>query len=246
MATPFSSIDGRGAGGVAVMAGPVNPIDPSAPSKTCLKISALKSPILIFLFFHKAIRSELDGLHRAAIAFATTGGDIKPLLERYHLFRSIYKHHCNAEDEVIFPALDIRVKNVARTYSLEHEGESVLFDQLFELLNSSMQNEESYRRELASRTGALQTSIDQHMSKEEEQVFPLLIEKFSLEEQASLAWQFLCSIPVNMMTEFLPWLSSSISSDEHQDMHKCLSKIIPEEKLLQQVIFSWMKGGKIV
>lgn len=73
--------------------------------------------------------------------------------------------------QVIFPALDIRVKNVARTYSLEHEGESVLFDQLFELLNSNMQNEESYRRELASCTGALQTSISQHMSKEEEQVF---------------------------------------------------------------------------
>lgn len=62
------------------------------------------------------------------------------------------------------------MKNVARTYSLEHEGESVLFDQLFQLLNSSMRNEESYRRELASRTGALQTSITQHMSKEEEQV----------------------------------------------------------------------------
>lgn len=67
------------------------------------------------------------------------------------------------------------------------------------------------------------------------QVFPLLIEKFSFEEQASLVWQFLCSIPVNMMAEFLPWLSSSISPDEHQDMHKCLRKIVPEEKLLQQV-----------
>ena len=79
----------------------------------------------------------------------------------------------------------------------------------------------------------------------------MLIEKFSLEEQASLAWQFLCSIPVNMMTEFLPWLSSSISSDEHQDMHKCLSKIIPEEKLLQQVRlylavnFFWMDLNKL-
>ena len=62
------------------------------------------------------------------------------------------------------------MKNVARTYSLEHEGESVLFDQLFELLDLNMQSEEIYRRELASRTGALQTSIDQHMSKEEEQV----------------------------------------------------------------------------
>lgn len=72
--------------------------------------------------------------------------------------------------QVIFPALDIRVKNVARTYSLEHEGESVIFDQLFTLLDSDMQNEESFRRELASCTGALQTSINQHMSKEEEQV----------------------------------------------------------------------------
>ncbi|XVE99131.1 hypothetical protein REPUB_Repub03eG0170900 [Reevesia pubescens] len=64
-------------------------------------------------------------------------------------------------------ALDIRVKNVAPTYSVEHEGESVLFDQLFALLNSDMQNEESYRRVLASYTGALHTSVTQHMSKEE-------------------------------------------------------------------------------
>jgi len=63
----------------------------------------------------------------------------------------------------------------------------------------------------------------------------LLIEKYSFEEQAFLVWQFLCSIPVNMMTEFLPWLSSSISTDEQQDMHMCLYKIIPEEKLLRQV-----------
>lgn len=62
------------------------------------------------------------------------------------------------------------MKNVARTYSLEHEGESILFDQLFELLEKDMKNEESYKKELASCTGALRTSISQHMSKEEEQV----------------------------------------------------------------------------
>lgn len=100
MGTPFAGVDGGGGGGVAVMSGPVNPIDPSTPSKTSVKNSALKSPILIFLFFHKAIRSELDGLHCAAMNFATAGGDIKPLLRKYHFFCAIYKHHCNAEDEV--------------------------------------------------------------------------------------------------------------------------------------------------
>ncbi|KAL9262924.1 Zinc finger protein BRUTUS-like protein [Drosera capensis] len=249
MATPMAGRDGGGGGGVAVMVnGVVDSGTASSPAtpKSYVVNSVSKSPILIFLFFHKAIRIELDCLHRSAVAFAThRQSEIQPLLERYRFLRAIYKHHCHAEDEVIFPALDIRVKNVARTYSLEHEGEGVLFDQLFELLNSNMQTKESYRRELASCTGALQTSISQHMFKEEEQVFPLLIEKFSFEEQASLVWQFLCSIPVNMMVEFLPWLSSSVSADEHQDMRKCLKRIIPNETLLHQVIFTWMDGVKL-
>ncbi|GMJ10846.1 BRUTUS, embryo defective 2454 [Hibiscus trionum] len=202
------------------------------------------SPILIFLLFHKAVRNELDALHRLALAFATGNSvDIQSMFQRYGFFRSIYRQHSVAEDEVIFPALDIRVKNVAKTYSLEHKGENTLFDHLFELLKSYMEDDESFPKELASCTGALQTSISQHMAKEEEQVFPLLIQKFSLEEQASLVWQFLCSIPVNMVAQFLPWLSSFLSPDEYQDMQKCLSKIVPEEKLLQQVIFTWMEGG---
>lgn len=74
---------------------------------------------------------------------------------------------------MIFPALDNRVKNVVRTYSLEHKGESDLFDQLFDLLHSDMRNDDddSFRRQLSSCTGAIQTCLSQHMSKEEEQVF---------------------------------------------------------------------------
>ncbi|XP_020532353.1 zinc finger protein BRUTUS isoform X1 [Jatropha curcas] len=236
MATPLPELQ-RGEG--MILSSAVKNVE----AKGCLESNEQKSPILIFLYFHKAIRNELDSLHRLAMAFATGQTvDVESLFERYRFLRLIYKHHCNAEDEVIFPALDIRVKNVAQTYSLEHKGESSLFDQLFELLNSYTQDDESFPRELASCTGALQTSLSQHMAKEEEQVFPLLIEKFSLEEQASLIWQFVCSIPVNIMSELMPWLASSISPIESQDMQKCLSKIIPEEKLLQQVVFTWIRG----
>ena len=62
---------------------------------------------------------------------------------------------------------------MATTYFLEHEGESVLFCQLFELLNSNGLEEGSYKRELSSRVKALQISICQHMFKEEEQVIVL-------------------------------------------------------------------------
>lgn len=115
MAAPLTGLQHRdGVGGVAVMAGPLNQSTSNnnsnkQPSSSCNCVknnSALKrSPILIFLFFHKAIRTELEGLHRAAMAFANNqenhgNDDINPLLRRCHFLRSIYKHHCNAEDEV--------------------------------------------------------------------------------------------------------------------------------------------------
>lgn len=251
MATPFA-----GDGVMALMPqDPVSSIDAgasSSPSSTSTSAvsggrkSKDDSPLLIFVLFHKAIRKEFERLHRAAVSFATDGsGNVRWLSERCRFLFDIYKHHCNAEDAVIFPALDIRVKNVARTYSLEHEGESDLFGQLLELLSSDMEGDDRFRREFASRTGAVKTSLNQHMSKEEEQVFPLLIEKFSFEEQADLVWQFFCSIPVSMMAEFLPWLSSCVSSEERQDMIRCLLKIVPEEKLLQEVIFTWLEGKHI-
>ncbi|KAM7267883.1 hypothetical protein ACFE04_010049 [Oxalis oulophora] len=261
MATPLPELQqqqrGGGGGGEGVVAGlttssnsvkdnnsnNVNNNNNTASFNGSSNEEASQSPISMFLFFHKAIRNELESLHRLAMDFATGHRvDIRGVVERYRFLRTVYKHHSNAEDEVVFPALDIRVKNVAQTYSLEHEGESNLFDHLFELLNSYNHDDEGFPKELVSRTGALQTSISQHLAKEEEQVFPLFIEKFSLDEQAYLVWQFLCSVPVNMMSEFLPWISSSILPDEYQDMQKCLSKIVPEEKLLQQVIFTWMEG----
>lgn len=107
MATPLTGLHHRdGGGGVAFLANSVNKMDsassPSSPND-CLRSSEPQSPILIFLFFHKAIRNELDTLHRLAMAFATgQRADIRPLFERYHFLRSIYKHHSNAEDEVKF------------------------------------------------------------------------------------------------------------------------------------------------
>lgn len=96
MATP---LDG---GGVAVLPNSVNKVDSSSALIGGLKCSKPESPILIFLFFHKAIRNELDALHRLAIAFATGNrSDIKPLSGRYHFLSSMYRHHCNAEDEVL-------------------------------------------------------------------------------------------------------------------------------------------------
>lgn len=70
--------------------------------------SGEKSPILIFLLFHKAVGNELDALHRLALAFAMGNAvDIQSLFKRYSFLRLIYKHHSVAEDEVLLLLLFI-------------------------------------------------------------------------------------------------------------------------------------------
>lgn len=101
MATPLTGLNGGGGGGVAVLTNPVNKVDSSANGGGGFGRSLSESPILIFSFFHKAIRNELDALHRLAMAFATGNcSDIQPLFQRYRFLRSMYSHHSNAEDEV--------------------------------------------------------------------------------------------------------------------------------------------------
>lgn len=67
------------------------------------------------------------------------------------------------------------------------------------------------------------------------QVFPLLVQRFSSEEQASLVWQFMSSVPVMLLEDFLPWMASYLSLDEQADIMLCIKEVVPKEELLQEV-----------
>lgn len=99
-----------GEGGVAVLCGGAvgNALEPRSPAGgSADNNSEQNSPILFFLFFHKAIRSELDELHRSALAYATgKEADIQSLVEQCRFLRSIYEHHSDAEDEVYLTLYD--------------------------------------------------------------------------------------------------------------------------------------------
>lgn len=67
------------------------------------------------------------------------------------------------------------------------------------------------------------------------QVFPLLLQQFSSKEQASLVWQFICSVPVILLEDFFPWMISFLSPDEHVSVVHCIEQVVPKEKYLQEV-----------
>lgn len=61
------------------------------------------------------------------------------------------------------------------------------------------------------------------------------MQQFSTKEQASLIWQFLCNVPIMLLEDFLPWLTSFLSPLEQEDILHCIKEVVPEEKLLQEV-----------
>lgn len=70
------------------------------------------------------------------------------------------------------------------------------------------------------------------------QVFPLLIDKFSFREQASLVWQFICSVPVMVLEDFLPWMMYYLSHEEKIEVENCIKDVAPAEDSMQQVYIS--------
>lgn len=89
----------------------------------------------------------------------------------------------------MYPALDSKVKNVTSAYSVEHEDEERLFEQLSSLLSAALQQAGKERqatlRQLECKIEEVHITLQKHLAKEEEQLFPLLLEHFTFAEQAS-------------------------------------------------------------
>ena len=75
--------------------------------------------------------------------------------------------------QVVFLALDERVKNIVSSYSLEHAGTDDLLSSLFHwlhVLEEELGSVSDVLREVILCIGTIQSSICQHMLKEERQV----------------------------------------------------------------------------
>ncbi|OMO96591.1 Zinc finger, RING-type [Corchorus capsularis] len=225
---------------------------PSSPPLLLPAVAATRladAPILLLVYFHNAIRAELSELRRVALAAAAEAksvsearGFVVELSRRFEFLNLVYKYHCAAEDEVVFLALDEHVHNVACTYSLEHEGIDALFDSVSCCLNGLEETENTSKalQELVFCIGTIQSSICKHMLKEEKQVLPLLVKQFNSEEQASLLWQFIGSIPVILLEDFLPWMISFVHPDEQEEIKFCIREVVPKERSLQELVVSWL------
>ena len=110
----------------------------------------------------------------------------------------------------MYPALDAKVKNVTLAYSVEHEDEERLFDQLTVLLGAALRQDGKERyatlRQLECKIEEVHTTLRKHLSKEEEQLLPLLLQHFSFAEQV-----YLCCCTYTRFSSFARLLNGELT-----------------------------------
>ncbi|KAL6749646.1 hypothetical protein V8C86DRAFT_973530 [Haematococcus lacustris] len=198
--------------------------------------------------FHDSIKAELASLVKWVQQLSGDGvaneSQLLELRERYKFLEQVYKYHSSVEDEVVYPALDAKVKNVTLAYSVEHQDEELLFEQLAQLISTAVDQQGAKRdatvRGLMCKVEEIHTTLKKHLAKEEEQLLPLLLKHFSFAEQAGLVAQFLYCIPLAAVGRVLAWLKPRVPQVEQEQLLQHIQAVLPDQLLLQ-LLTSWLQ-----
>ena len=159
--------------------------------------------------------------------------------------------------QIVYPALDAKVKNVTLPYRVEHADEGQLFIQLMQLLVTFTSTASlSHRsippprrnddvtgrglcRELACKVEEVRTTIRKHLDKEEQILFPLLLKHFTYTEQAMMIAEFLFCIPMTMVGRFLNWIQPSLVTEERLELVEHMRGAV-SDRLLLALLTTWL------
>ena len=209
-------------------------------------------PIDTIFKFHKAIRKDLEYLDVESGKLGDCDGTfLRQFIGRFRLLWGLYRAHSNAEDDIVFPALESKetLHNVSHSYTLDHKQEEKLFEDIscvlseISLLHESLhevQLDESYSRsdvgsvnmagkdcnrmynELATKLQgmckSIRVTLDQHIFREELELWPLFGKHFSVEEQDKIVGRIIGTTGAEVLQSMLPWVTSALTQDEQNTM----------------------------
>ena len=101
-----------------------------------------KLPIDHIFQFHDALRVELNRMEAEFLKLPTDGAScsdaklVREIEGRFVFLQGVYSAHSKSEDEVVFPQLEKKkaLVNVSHSYTLDHEQESELFEEMLSLI----------------------------------------------------------------------------------------------------------------
>ena len=187
------------------------------------------TPLDVIPSFHQALRNDMKIIDDAAYKAAAEDGNLAPVVERLSFFSEILMWHAAGEDELVFPAMDKVAPLVARGYLHDHNEFDMMTQGLARMVAAS--DPLVAARETAAMTAVLRI----HLDKEDQQLYPILRERTSLEEQTAIVGGMAAHVPPERNAEFIRWIFPLMGHDDREMWTRVVMGLMPEEVFAQVI-----------
>lgn len=236
----------------------------SSESNNATTVSCLKSmPMDHILVIHKALMKDLDYLVIASSKLSESVAFLMDFRYRLRCVRLMYQIHSASEDDIAFPALEAKVdfKNISQSYTIDHKLEVEHFIKVSNILDeisrflATLSNdgidtpdhrEPKYKQlcvKLHDMCISMHKVLSDHIHHEEIELLPLFREHFSIQDQEKIIGCMLGRIKAESLQEIIPWLMSSLETEDQQSMMSLWRKVTERTKF-DEWLGEWWEGGK--
>lgn len=218
-------------------------------------------PIDLIFFFHKAIKKDLDYLVLGSAQLEENDELLIDFHKRFHLICFLHQIHSDAEDEIVFPALEAtgKLKNISQAYTFDHRHEvehfnkmSRILDKMSELqlsvsaIDSKIRDKRMLRhhhlcRKLQEMCKSMHKLLSDHINREEIEIWPIIREFFSNQEQGKIIGCILGRIRAEILQDMIPWLMTSLTEEE-QHVLMFLWSMATKNTMFDEWLSEWWHG----
>jgi len=183
----------------------------------------MSGPIDIVLCLHNAFRRDTLEANEAAFKAARNGGDMTRVLDRLHVTGEILDYHAKGEEEAVFPALDKVAPLVAKAYFLDHRELDIMVAGL-EAMRTAPDSLTAARA-----TAVLNPFLRIHLNKEDAHLYPILRERTTESEQASIVGTMARKIPPDRNPTVVRWLFPLLGHDDRAVVTRGWMTLMPPQ-----------------
>lgn len=210
-----------------------------------------QNPLIPIIHMHKAIATEL----RQIVSYCDSLDPLhfkqmRTLSNKFQFLRLIHSFHVKGEEAVVFKALQTKLRSISSTppvtalYS-EHDDEEAMFTKFAEnlrkleakanRLEGDKHSGHALKRELSEAVRMITNHLIEHMDEEEINIFPLIREHFSFEDQEQMMRSLMAAVPSNLFCDVIPWMFNSLDADDKESMLRNLLRSSPPEEIRRVV-----------
>lgn len=235
-------------------------------------IGCASRPIDNIFKFHKAIRKDLEFLDVESGKLNDCNETfLRQFTGRFRLLWGLYRAHSNAEDDIVFPALESKetLHNVSHSYTLDHKQEEKLFEDISSALselteiherlginlsddldrngfescdrNETVKKYNEKATELQGMCKSIRVTLDQHVFREELELWPLFDRHFSVEEQDKIVGRIIGTTGAEVLQSMLPWVTSALTQEEQNAMMETW-KQATKNTMFSEWLNEWWEG----